>query len=165
HALPQEAQMVRARIGVLLDRPFIPREFSLWEGLCYSADLHGVDNPAERILELLDRFRLTWRRRDPVRTFSRGMAQRASLACALLSEPQILILDEPFSGLDPAGCAIVEEAIAETRAAGGTVLLVTHDLERGARLCDEVVVIDRGRLAFRGSGGRWSLEDLTAVYR
>ncbi|MEE8143555.1 MAG: ABC transporter ATP-binding protein, partial [Planctomycetota bacterium] len=163
--LPRNARKVRAQTGVVLHHPLLPRNFTLLEGLRYYADLYQIDNPEPRIHELLERMGLTWRRRDPVATFSRGMAQSASLACALLSEPPLLLLDEPFSGLDQRGCDLVEEVIQEYRKAQRTVLLVTHELERGERLADEVVVLDQGRVVFRGERERWELGDLTAVYR
>ena len=163
--LPREADRVRARVGILLDRPFIPRDFSLREGLQFHADLHQVPDASRRIDQLVERVSLTWRVRDPLRTFSRGMAQRASLICALLPDPEILILDEPFTGLDREACRIVEEVVAEERQAGKTVLLVTHELERGARLADEVLVLERGEAAFRGHAGEWSEDDLLAVYQ
>lgn len=164
-SLSKETLAIRRKFGILLDRPLLPLEFTLLEALRYHAALHQVPDPTARIDALIEKSGLQWRTRDPVRTFSRGMAQRVSLLCALLPEPEVLILDEPFNGLDRHGGELVEEAIAIQKDAGRTVILVTHDLERGARLCDEVVVLDRGRVAFRGTGDQWSLEDVVAVYR
>lgn len=162
--LPRQAAAVRAKIGVLLDQPLLPLDFSLREGLRFYADLYQVPDAPERIRGLVDEMGLTWRVRDPVRTFSRGMAQRVSLICALLADPEILILDEPFNGLDAKACTLVEEHVAKHRSRGKTVLLVTHELDRAERLCDEVAILDRGRLAFRGEPGAWSRDDLMAVY-
>ncbi len=106
--IPRRAVEVRRRLGVLLDQPLVPHHLSLGEALRYMTDLHGGRIPRARSAALLDRVGLSWRRRDSIRTFSRGMAQRASLALALLPDPELLILDEPFTGLDPQGCALVE---------------------------------------------------------
>ncbi|MEM7164369.1 MAG: ABC transporter ATP-binding protein [Planctomycetota bacterium] len=164
-ALPAEALHVRSRLGILLDRPLFPVDFTLSEGLRYYAALHQLVSPGARIDAMIERVGLVWRTRDPIRTFSRGMAQRVSLLCALIADPEILILDEPFTGLDRRGCELVEEAIHDQNRAGKTVILVTHDLERGGRLCDEVAVLERGQVAYRGTKGAWSLEDVAAVYK
>ena len=165
HELPKGALAVRSALGILLDRPLVPMDFSLSEALHYQAALYQLANPKERIEKLIERVGLVWRTRDPIRTFSRGMGQRVSLLCALLPQPEILILDEPFTGLDRRGCELVEEAIAEQKERGKCVILVTHDLERGERLCDDIAVLDRGKVAFHAKAGEWELSDLTAVYQ
>lgn len=153
--LPNSGSAVRARLGALFDAPLVPRHFTLSEALAYTADLRGGGIPAARAEALLERVGLVWRRRDPLRTFSRGMAQRASLACALLGEPEVLLLDEPFTGLDAAGSALVESMIREAVAAGRTVLLVTHELRRAERLADAATWLDRGRAVRRAARGEW----------
>ena len=159
HSVEKDPIQVRSRIGVLLDQPLVPHHLSLAETLRYVGDLHGGTIPTARIDELLERVGLTWRRRDPIRTFSRGMAQRANLACALLADPELLILDEPFTGLDPQGCALVESVIAETLAVGKTVILVTHEMRRAERLCDRVTMLERGREVRSGERGEWSADE------
>lgn len=158
--LPKRADRVRPRIGVVLDRPFLPSALPLQDGLRYFAELYRVPDAALRIDRWLDRVGLTWRRRDPVRTFSRGMGQRASLVTALLAEPEILLLDEPFTALDPNGCDLVESVIRESIECGRTVLLVTHDLERGHRLADRLVVFRAGRIAVEGTPTEISVDAL-----
>ena len=159
HPMPQRGEQVRARLGVLLDQPLVPRHLPLSKVLQYVNDLHGGTISSQRIESLIERVGLTWRRRDPITTFSRGMAQRASLACALLHDPEVLILDEPFTGLDRAGCRLVETIIEEFVAAGRTVLLVTHESSRAERLCDVVTWFQRGRLEKTLSRGDWSRRD------
>lgn len=155
HALPSGGSAVRARLGALFDAPLVPRHLTLAEALAYSADLRGGGIPSARAEALLARIGLLWRRRDPLRTFSRGMAQRASLACALLGDPELLLLDEPFTGLDAEGSALVETVIREAVTSGRTVLLVTHELRRAERLADEVTWLDRGRAVRRAARGEW----------
>jgi heme exporter protein A len=126
------------------------RDFTLAEGLRFYADLYGIAAPRARIEEVARRVGLHGRLSDRLRSYSRGMAQRASLARALLHDPQVLLLDEPFNALDPAGCAIVEDVIAEARSRSRAVLLVTHDIERGLACADRAAVLARGRVAAEG---------------
>ncbi len=152
HALPKEAAAARAKVGVLLDHHLLPRELRLGEALRYYGDLYGLARTETdaRIEALLTRFGLATRIRDPIRTFSRGMAQAAGLCRALLHEPSVLLLDEPFASLDVAGCRVVEEIIRERRAAGAAVVLVTHDVERGIALADAATVLVAGRVEVSG---------------
>lgn len=145
--LPAGATAVRSRLGALLDQPLLPWELSLGEGLRLHADLHGVPSPAARVEEVASRMGLFWRLRDPVRSLSRGMAQRAAVARAILHDPELLLLDEPFNGLDPEGCGAVEAVVKALVGRGGTVLLVTHDRARGARLADRSALLRDGALA------------------
>jgi len=150
HALPKDAAAVRARVGLALDQPLLPRDLSLGEGLRYYAALYGIDRPAARIEALLARFGLEGRARDAVRTLSRGLAQAAGLVRALLHEPSLLLLDEPFNALDAAACRTVEAAVTEHVARGGTAVIVTHDLARGAALAQRGAVLVGGRVVFEG---------------
>jgi len=150
YSLAKDASEIRARIGVVLDRHLLPRDFSLRDGLRMYADLHAVPDAAARIETLATRLGLARRLRDPVRTFSRGMGQRASICRALLHDPEVLLLDEPFTGLDAAALDVTESVIEEIKAAGRTVVLVTHDLERAARLATHAVVLSNGRKVFEG---------------
>jgi ABC-type multidrug transport system ATPase subunit len=148
--LPAGIAAVRPRLGVLLEAPLLPRELSLGEGLRLYADLHGVASPAARVEEVASRMGLFWRLRDPLCSLSRGMAQRAAVARVLLHDPELLLLDEPFNGLDPEGCETVEGVVRERLARGGTVLLVTHDRARGARLAGRSALLRDGELVAEG---------------
>ncbi len=150
HAVGAESGAIRGKIGVVLDRHLLPRDFALRDALRMYADLYGVRDANARIEDLAARLGLARRLRDPVRTFSRGMGQRASICRALLHDPEMLILDEPFTGLDAAALAITDEVIQETVAEGRTVVLVTHDLERAARLATHSVVLSNGKKTFDG---------------
>jgi heme exporter protein A len=135
----------------MLDQHLLPRDFTLAEGLRFYADLYGIASPAERIVAVAKRVGLHGRLADRLRGYSRGMGQRASLARALLHDPQVLLLDEPFNGLDAAGCAIIEEVIAEAKSRSRAVLLVTHDLERGLACADRAALLARGRVTAEGT--------------
>ena len=129
-----------------------------------------------RVPSLLDRVGLADRAREPISRFSKGMIQRLALAQAIFAEPDLLVLDEPMEGLDLSARRLLEEVIAGQRAAGKTVLLVSHALGEVARVCDRAAVLVEGRLAFLGSlttlprdpltNGERSLETaLASIYR
>ena len=120
--------------------------------------------PAARIAELLERVGLASRAADPVRTFSRGMLQRLSIARALLHRPEILFLDEPFTGLDREASGILSGLLDETRARQGTVVMVTHDLGRGLGFAGRLLLLSRGRIVDDRPAAGVTASDLEALY-
>jgi ABC-type multidrug transport system ATPase subunit len=150
----KEPTVVRGLIGLVLHDSFLRWELTLEENLRFACDLHGIRaaEGARRTESLLERFGLAHRRHDVTGTFSRGMLQRAGLVRSLLAEPKLWILDEPFSGLDPAGQELLEQAIREFYGAGGTVLLVTHQLNMGSRLATASAYIEDGAILRQGAG-------------
>ncbi|WP_217914520.1 ABC transporter ATP-binding protein [Miltoncostaea marina] len=142
--LPRGAGRARARIGYLGHDPLVYLDLTPRQNLALYADLFGLDRPRERVDEALDRVGLLARSFDPVRTFSRGMAQRLGLARALLHEPALLLLDEPHAGLDAAGARLLDGVLADIGPGRG-VVMVTHDVERGARLAERALVLRAGR--------------------
>jgi ABC-type multidrug transport system ATPase subunit len=151
HPLPGEGTRARARSGVVLDHSLLPRELTLREALGATASLFAVADPSARIEALAGRFGLESRLDDPLPTFSRGMTQRAAVARALLHDPDVLLLDEPFLGLDPAGAALVESTILEAARSGKAVLLAAHESERAARVASRAALLVGGRVAFEGA--------------
>ena len=146
HSLPRGRREVRRLTGLVLHDSFLRPELTLEENLHFACDLYGLDRRTPRIGELLERFALASRRHDPVGTFSQGMTKRAGIVRSLLNEPQLWILDEPFSGLDPAGQTLLEEAISDYSGGGRTVLVVTHQEERGRRLADQWARVVDGKI-------------------
>ena len=144
---------VRGEIGWLGHDPGIYPELTAAENLRFFATLHGVANPAARVAEALDRARLRDRAGDPVGRFSRGMRQRIGLERALIAAPRVVLLDEPFTGLDEASSQALLARLAELRDGGAIVLLSTHDTARVADLLDAAVVLRGGRLAAHLPGG------------
>ena len=136
---------VRGKIGLLSHSAMTYGELSAKENLCFFARLYGLPNPLERALALLKRFDLTNSMERPVSTFSRGMLQRLGLARALIGDPKLLLLDEPFTGLDSDSTNTVVEVVEEHRAAGGIALMISHDLNVASKLGDEFVVLKRGK--------------------
>jgi ABC-2 type transport system ATP-binding protein len=140
---------VRARIGVVFggDRGLYDR-LSARDNLRYFAELYGVPPAAQprRILELLEQVGLADRQKDRVEGFSRGMKQRLHIARGLLHDPPVVFLDEPTIGLDPVAARELRQTVAGLKEAGRTVLLTTHYMFEADELCDQIGIIDKGRL-------------------
>ena len=148
--MPQEAAQVRSHLGVVAHRPLVYEGLTARENLRFYGRLYGLNGAGleVRIVAELDRVGLKRRADDVTRTFSRGMLQRLSIARALLHEPDILLLDEPFTGLDPAAIALLSQLIADSRSAGQTIVMTTHDAIHAITLSDRVIVIAKGGIAF-----------------
>jgi heme exporter protein A len=158
--------LARAKIGYVGHDPGVYGDLTATENLTLFAALHGVPDGAARAAALLARVGLGDARPDAaVRTFSRGMLQRLALARALIHEPALLLFDEPAAALDPAGAAWLTGELAAERAAGRTVLLVTHDLAAAA-IADQVVILRRGRVVFDDTrAGGFGVDGLRAIYQ
>jgi heme exporter protein A len=150
--LPKEAHAVRGQLGVVTHLPLLYDDLSAAENLQLYAELYNL--PRElgkaalqaRIREALARVGLAKRADDRVRTFSRGMQQRLALARAALHDPAVLLLDEPYTGLDAQGTALLDALIAEWQAQGRTIIAALHDLGRAAALCSRALILANGAL-------------------
>jgi len=140
----------RRRIGALFHQTFLYDELSARENLLFFAGLYGVPDAERRAEALLESMALAERGDDAVGGYSRGMQQRVALARCLISDPEVVFLDEPFTGLDPHSAARFMAALGELRRRARTVLLVTHDLGRGLEMCDRFVILNRGRIVDHG---------------
>lgn len=145
-SLRKDPSAARRRMGYIAHSSFLYGGLTARENLDFYARLCGVPSPAERLSRLMERVGLSSRAADPVRTFSRGMLQRLSIARALLNSPELLFLDEPYTGLDREASGILGGLLQEIRQRNGTVILVTHNLERGISLASRVLLMSRGRL-------------------
>jgi heme exporter protein A len=142
-----EAREIRAGIGVLAHEAMVYGELSGLENLRFFARLYDVPDAEARATALLDEVGLDKEARQrAARTYSRGMLQRLALARALLHQPRLLLLDEPFTGLDRHGTAALARTLAAARQDGRIVLVVSHDLEALGELCDHLVVLRRGKI-------------------
>ena len=155
--LPREAWKARGRVGLLGHEPLLYRDLSARENLRYHARLHRVE-PA-RADALLERVGLAARADDPVRTLSRGMAQRAAICRAVLHEPALLLLDEPLANLDPGGAAAVAPLIGS-----GTRVLISHDVEQGLAEADWVLGLRAGRQALWAPRPQVTVADVRGLY-
>ena len=147
HEIPRHANAARARLGLVSHQSMLYRDLSARENLEFFARLHGVPDASRRAEELLTRVGMIDRADDLVKTFSRGMTQRVSIARAVVHEPDIVLADEPFAGLDANGALAVERMLADLHSAGKTIVLVNHDLTQSLRLVQRVIVLRGGRLA------------------
>ncbi|MDW8061030.1 MAG: ABC transporter ATP-binding protein [Thermomicrobium sp.] len=147
-----DGERIRTRTGVVGEVPGLDERLTARELLSVFADLYEV--PAivrtQRIAALLEQFGLVEAADRRVGTYSAGMRQRLALARCLLHDPELLLLDEPTSALDPVAAHQARELIAERRREGRTILLATHNLDEAERLCDRVVILERGRVLVEG---------------
>ena len=142
----------RARLGFLPEQPYFPTQLTAGEAMRLYGRLTGVARSklAEQTDELLDRVGLDGRQRTLLSKFSRGMLQRLGLAQALLGSPEVLVLDEPASGLDPVGQRDIRNLMLELKSQGATILLSSHQLSEVENVSDEVTILNRGQVAARG---------------
>ena len=161
--LPRRAWKARGRIGVLGHDPLLYRDLTVAENLRFQASLHGVGDAEERIAELLAAVGMERRAGDQVRTLSAGMAQRAAVCRAVLHRPELLLLDEPRSHLDPEAAALVEPLIG--RASGATRVIVSHDVEALLAEADRALLLGSGGTTrYEGPALGLSAGDARAAY-
>ena len=145
----REREDVRKITALLSHYSYLYESLSASENLRVVADHLGAGR--NLIPSILERVNLAGRADDAVSTFSAGMRKRLSFARVLLQEPQVVMLDEPYGQLDPEGFVLVDEVVRELKAKGTTVLIATHQLERGASLADDAILLDAGRVMWTGS--------------
>ena len=162
--LKEEPERAREAIGLISHNPMLYPDLTAEENLLLYAKLYGVRDPQKRVVELLDAVGLKHRRLDRVRTFSRGMTQRVSIARALVNDPSVVLLDEPYSGLDPHAMRIFDELIASVRA-NRTFVMVSHDLDKGLALASHVLVLARGRVVAFAEKESLALDEFHDLYR
>ncbi len=150
HDAQRAGAAVRAHIGLVSHRPMLYPDLSAAENLAYVVRMYGLDRVEERVEAALRDVDLFPRRRERVSTLSRGMQQRLALARAMVHTPDMVLLDEPFAGLDRAAAVGLDERVAAAAGRGAAVLVATHDLERAAILADDAVILVKGRVAWSG---------------
>jgi len=138
---------MRRAIGVISHASFLYADLSAFENVVFYAKMYGVEQPEERAKKVIEDVGLLQRRHDRVRTFSRGMLQRLSIARAIVHDPSILFLDEPYTGLDQHASLNLREQLKALHTQHRTVLMTTHDFARGLEMCDRVAIQVRGRFA------------------
>ena len=154
----------RALVGYVGHATLVYSELTAHENLVFAGRLQGVPDPAGRASELLAAQDLAHVADRRAGTFSRGMSQRLSIARALVHDPELLLFDEPFTGLDRAAADALAERLAALRGAQRTCVLVTHELHQASRLASEAVVLARGRILHRAEGAGLERDALEAAY-
>ena len=150
HRDPLAAKM---NMGVIPENGTVYSDLTAEENILLAAKFYGMDRISreKRAAEVLEHLGLTDRRRDVVRTFSKGMRQRISIACAIVHSPPLLILDEPTSGLDVYSRRLVIDTVRKMNEEGSTILLTTHNIEEANLLCSNIGIIRKGRIVATGS--------------
>ena len=161
----KDGAAVRRRIAVLGHESWLYPDLSPRENLRFYARLFGVANPMPRVDALIDRLGLVGWSHRPVGALSRGLVQRCALARVLLHEPELLFLDEPFTGLDLDARGLLCDVLREAHQRGTTLLMSTHDMSLGLSLCSSAIVLVRGRIAWTGPAGAADAVDFEARYR
>jgi heme exporter protein A len=162
--LPGGAAEARQRLGGVSHHPLLNGALTGEENLRFYARLYGLTDPAERIRQRLTQVGLTARRRDLVRTYSRGMQQRLALARAMLHDPHVLLFDEPYTGLDQQAADMLDDLLRAAAGQGCTVLMTTHDLQRGLALANHVLILARGVIALSAKRGEYDPAEFAHTY-
>ena len=164
-----DAARLRARIGLIGHGAMLYRDLSPIENLVFFGKLYGVADPKRRAADLLDWLELSWRANDPVKTFSRGMLQRVAIARALMHEPELLLADEPFAGLDAPSMDTLARMLTSLHGQGHTVVLTNHDIPQSIGLAKRAIVLRRGEIVLdaptAGGGGTLQAERVLAEVR
>ena len=157
---------VRRQIGLISHQTLLYPHLTAEENLRFYGRLYGLDDSEldARIDEMLAMVDLSARRHDPVRTYSRGMQQRLAIARAVLHRPRLVFFDEPYTGLDQRAAAILDGILQEVAAAGRTVLLTTHNIERALSHCHRVVILNRGKVAYQAPRSEIDPQAFLGVY-
>ncbi|WP_053367094.1 ABC transporter ATP-binding protein [Bacillus sp. FJAT-27245] len=138
---------IKKLFGYLPHSSLLYEHYSPLENLVFFGKIYGVKNAEERAVQLVKEVGLSFFLNDPVKNFSRGMIQRIAIARAIIHEPDILLLDEPHTGLDQGAIGILNNVIVEMREKGATTLMVTHDFKQAAELCDRIIIVKNGKIA------------------
>ena len=147
YQLPGQASAVRRLLGIVSHQPLLYGDLTAEENLRFYARMYGLTDGGRRIREALATVGLEARRGDLVRQFSRGMQQRLAIGRALLHDPQVMLLDEPYTGLDQDASAMLDSLLRHVAAGGRTVVMTSHDLPRAADLATRIDVLSRGVIA------------------
>jgi heme exporter protein A len=163
--LSKAATSLRRHIGLISHDPLLYGDLTPDENLRFFARMYELPDAASRIDAVLEQVGLAVRRRDPVRTFSRGMIQRLAIARAILHDPAIMLLDEPYTGLDLQAADMLRLVLQQLAASNRTVILTTHNLEQGLEMCERAAILNRGKLVWEGERQGLDLAGMKEVYR
>ena len=163
--LPAQSAAVRSRLGVVSHMPLLYGDLTAAENLQFYGRMYDLPNLDARVAEVLGMVGLSVRRNDLVRTFSRGMQQRLSIGRAVLHDPEVMLFDEPYTGLDQDACEMLDNVLREVAARGRTVVMTSHDLVRAEDLAGRFDVLSRGVITASASRADLGKENLLAFYR
>lgn len=165
YQLPNEAAAVRARLGVVSHLPLLYGDLTAEENLRFYGRMYNISDLEPRITEVLEMVGLDNRRRDLVRTFSRGMQQRLAIGRAVLHDPDVMLFDEPYTGLDQDASSMLDEVLKTVAAKGRTVVMTSHDLVRAEDLATRFDILSRGVIAASTTREGLSQGNLLSFYK
>jgi heme exporter protein A len=145
--LKKEPLKIKGKLGYLPHASLLYDHFTPYENLKFFAKIYNLDNMDKRINELIDDVGLKLFTHEPVRSFSRGMVQRIAIARSIIHDPEILLLDEPHTGLDQQAIGILNNVVKKLKERSVTTLMVTHDFLQAAKVCDRIIIVKNGRIA------------------
>ena len=165
YKLPHEAAQVRARLGVVSHLPLLYGDLTADENLRFYARMYNIQDYELRVTEVLEMVGLDTRRRDLVRTFSRGMQQRLAIGRAVLHDPDVVLFDEPYTGLDQDASSMLDDVLRTVAAKGRTVVMTSHDLARAEDLATRFDILSRGVVSASASRKDLKRTNLLAFYK
>jgi heme exporter protein A len=165
YQLPHEAAAVRARLGVVSHLPLLYGDLTAEENLRFYGRMYNISALETRITEVLEMVGLEHRRRDLVRTFSRGMQQRLAIGRAVLHDPDVMLFDEPYTGLDQDASSMLDEVLKTVAAEGRTVVMTSHDLVRAEELATRFDILSRGVITASTTREGLQSTNLLAFYK
>lgn len=165
YQLPAQASAVRRRLGVVTHLPLLYGDLTAEENLRFYGKMYGIENQEKRAAEVLELVGLSLRRKDLVRTFSRGMQQRLAIGRAVLHDPDVILFDEPHTGLDQDACIMLDNVLKNVAASGRTVVMTSHDLVRVADLASRFDVISQGKIVSSVQKQALASDGLLTYYR
>jgi heme exporter protein A len=165
YRLPQQAAYVRARLGVVSHLPLLYGDLTAEENLRFYGSMYGLHRLDERITEMLELVGLDQRRHDLVRTFSRGMQQRLAIGRAVLHDPDVLLFDEPYTGLDQDASVMLDRIFQSVASQGRTVVMTSHDLGRAENLASRFDILSRGVITASATRKEIRKSNLLSFYK
>lgn len=165
YGLPQQAAQVRARLGIVSHLPLLYGDLSAEENLLFYARLYGIPNSSTRITEVLKMVGLENRRRDLVRTYSRGMQQRLAIGRAVLHGPDVMLFDEPYTGLDQDASSMLDDVLQTVAAQGRTIVMTSHDLTHAEQLATRFDILSRGVITASTTRRQLKKSNLLTFYK
>ena len=165
YRLPDQAAGVRARLGVVSHLPLLYGDLTAEENLRFFGRMYGVSNMDARVSEVLELVGLAARRRDLVRTFSRGMQQRLAIGRAVFHDPDVMLFDEPYTGLDQDASAMLDDVFRSVAAQGRTVVMTSHDLIHAEELATRFDILSRGLITASATRKQLGKSNLLSFYK
>jgi heme ABC exporter ATP-binding subunit CcmA len=164
--LPKEAFAVRRQLGVVSHLPLLYDTLTAEENLLFFARLYDLssEESLQRTKAVLEQVGLKYRANDQVRTFSRGMLQRLTIARAIIHDPAILLFDEPYTGLDQQASTILDSLLRDQHAAGRTIIMTTHDIQRGHAIASHMAILSKGKIGFLGACSTIPSSEVPRIY-